>query len=150
MTSSSSWDAMPCEAQIAEMPKHTLDCPMFNREEFARLGEEWKLTFQYTHITPLLKERYHTLSLLQRNDGDVHLVIFDKGRPHGWWQWYAKNNKVISCDETNKVLNENYEELKTLIQNIYDDAILIGCDEDDLKKKIRVLIDELDFSLGKK
>ena len=40
--------------------------------------------------------------------------------------WYAKNNKVISCDETNKVLNENYEELKTLIQNIYDDAILIG------------------------
>ena len=59
-----------------------------------------------------------------------------------------KNNKVISCDETNKVLNENYEELKTLIQNIYDDAILIGCDEDDLKK-IRVLIDELDFSLGK-
>ena len=64
--------------------------------------------------------------------------------------WYAKNHKVISCDETNKVLNENYEELKTLIQNIYDDAILIGCDEDDLKKKIRVLIDELDFSLGKK
>ena len=32
------------------------------------------------------------------------------------------------------MLNENYEELKTLIQNIYDDAILIGCDEDDLKK----------------
>ena len=48
------------------------------------------------------------------------------------------------------MLNENYDELKTLIQNIYDDAILIGCDEDDLKKKIRVLIDELDFSLGKK
>ena len=94
MTSSSSWDAMPCQAQNAEMPKHTLDCPMFNREEFARLGEEWKLTFQYTHITPLLKERYHTLSLLQRNDGDVHLVIFDKGRPHGWWQWYTKNNQI--------------------------------------------------------
>ena len=33
--------------------------------------------------------------------------------------WYAKNNKIISCDETNKVLNENYEELKTLIQKIF-------------------------------
>ena len=54
--------------------------------------------------------------------------------------WYAKNNKVISCDETNKVLNENYEELKTLIQNIYDDAILIGCDEDDLKKNIQIIL----------
>ena len=26
--------------------------------------------------------------------------------------WRAKNNKIISCDETNKVLNENYNEIK--------------------------------------
>ena len=64
--------------------------------------------------------------------------------------WYAKGNKIISCDETNKVLNENYEELKTLMQNIYDDAILIGCDEKDFKKKIKILVDDLHFSLGKK
>jgi hypothetical protein len=64
--------------------------------------------------------------------------------------WYAKDNKIISCDETNKVLNENYEELKTLVQNIYDDAILIGCDEEDFKKKIKNLVDDLHFSLGKK
>ena len=64
--------------------------------------------------------------------------------------WYAKDNKIISCDETNKVLNENYEELKTLVQNIYDDAILIGCDEEDFKKKIKILVDDLHFSLGKK
>ena len=64
--------------------------------------------------------------------------------------WYAKDNKIISCDETNKVLNENYEELKTLVQNIYDDAILIGCDEKYFKKKIKILVDDLHFSLGKK
>ena len=64
--------------------------------------------------------------------------------------WYAKDNKIISCGETNKVLNENYEELKTLVQNIYDDAILIGCDEEDFKKKIKILVDDLHFSLGKK
>ena len=64
--------------------------------------------------------------------------------------WYNKDNKIISCDETNKVLNENYEELKNLIQNIYDDAILIGCDEEDFKNKIESLVRNLRFSLGKK
>ena len=31
--------------------------------------------------------------------------------------WRAKDNKIISCDETNKVLNENYNEIKNVIQN---------------------------------
>jgi len=64
--------------------------------------------------------------------------------------WYSKENKVISCDETNKVLNENYLEIKNIIQNSYDDAVLMGCDENDFKKKLTVLINDLDFSLGKK
>ena len=49
--------------------------------------------------------------------------------------WYSKEKKVISCDETNKVLNENYDEIKILLQNAFDDAVLIGCDEKDFKKK---------------
>ena len=64
--------------------------------------------------------------------------------------WYDKKKKVISCDETNKVLNENFEELRILLQNIFDDAVLIGCDEKDFKKKIEILISDLHFSLGKK
>jgi len=64
-------------------------------------------------------------------------------------KWFSKEKKVISCDETNKVLNENYEEIKTLIQNAFDDAILIGCDEKDFKEKIKTLLESLEFSLGK-
>ena len=37
-------------------------------------------------------------------------------------------------------LYENYDEIKTIIQNSFDDAILMGCDEDDFKKKISDLI----------
>ena len=62
--------------------------------------------------------------------------------------WYDKE-KIISCDESNKVLNENYDEFKSLLQSIYDDAVLIGCDEEDFKK-IKTLVSELNFSLGKK
>ena len=64
--------------------------------------------------------------------------------------WYSKNKKTISCDETNKVLNENYAEIKSVIQNSFDDAVLMGCEEKDFKEKIISLINKLEFSLGKK
>ena len=64
--------------------------------------------------------------------------------------WLAKDKKIISCDETNKVLNENYNEIKTVIQSAYDDAVLIDCDEKDFKNKIIDLINNIEFSLGRK
>jgi|TARA_B100000530_G_C15520372_1_gene314319 hypothetical protein len=64
--------------------------------------------------------------------------------------WYSKDKKIISCDETNKVLNENHSEVQSLIQNAFDDAILMGCDEEDVKGKIINLVNNLEFSLGKK
>ena len=64
--------------------------------------------------------------------------------------WRAKDNKIISCDQTNKVLNENYNEIKTIIQNAFDDAVLIDCDEKDFKNKIIDLVNNIEFSLGRK
>ena len=63
--------------------------------------------------------------------------------------WIDKNNKIISCEETNKVLNENFTEVCSVLQNAYDDAILIGCDEKDFKKKIIKIMNSLEFSIGK-
>ncbi len=63
--------------------------------------------------------------------------------------WIDKSKKVISCEETNKVLNENFSELTTLIQNTFDDAVLLGCDEDDFKNKVENLLSSLEFSIGK-
>ncbi len=63
--------------------------------------------------------------------------------------WITKEKKTISCVETNKVLNENFLEVTSIMQNAFDDAILLGCDEDDFKKKISNVVDKLKFSLGK-
>tara|TARA_A100001015_G_C14383251_1_gene478856 strand:- start:56 stop:280 length:225 start_codon:yes stop_codon:yes gene_type:complete len=63
--------------------------------------------------------------------------------------WIDKNQKIISCEETNKVLNENFSEVISLLQSTFDDAILLGCDEDEFKSKITSIIKELDFSIGK-
>ena len=64
--------------------------------------------------------------------------------------WIDKNKKVISCEETNKVLNENFLEITSVIQNAFDDAILVGCDEEDFKNKVNKLSQNLTFSIGKK
>ena len=63
--------------------------------------------------------------------------------------WIDKNNKIISCEETNKVLNENFIEVSSVLQSAFDDAILIGCDENDFKKKVIKLMNSLEFSIGK-
>ena len=63
--------------------------------------------------------------------------------------WIDKNNKIISCEETNKVLNENFTEVSSVLQSAFDDAVLIGCDEDDFKKKVVKLMNSLEFSIGK-
>ena len=63
--------------------------------------------------------------------------------------WRSKDNKIISCDETNKVLNENFNEIENVIQNAYDDAVLIDCDEKDFKNKVIDLVNKIEFSLGR-
>ena len=63
--------------------------------------------------------------------------------------WIDKKNKIISCEETNKVLNENFSEVVSILQNSFDDAVLLGCDENDFKKKIEEVLKKLEFSIGK-
>ena len=63
--------------------------------------------------------------------------------------WIDKDKKIISCIETNKVLNENFLEVYNALQNALDDGILMGCDENDLKKKLKSLVNDLSFSIGK-
>lgn len=63
--------------------------------------------------------------------------------------WKSKDNKKITCDEKIKVLNENINEIQIVLQNAFDDGILIGCDESDLKEKFSKLIKQLNFSFKK-
>lgn len=43
--------------------------------------------------------------------------------------WLDPQGKPVSCTEKIKVLNENLLELQQMLQDAFEDAILIGCDE---------------------
>ena len=47
--------------------------------------------------------------------------------------WLGKDKQKISCKEKIKVLNKNIDELQEMISDIYDEAVLIGIDEKQLK-----------------
>tara|TARA_A100001011_G_scaffold364330_1_gene414970 strand:+ start:614 stop:829 length:216 start_codon:yes stop_codon:yes gene_type:complete len=63
--------------------------------------------------------------------------------------WKTKTNEIISCDEKIKVLNENFKDLELQIQNTLDDAVLMECDEFDLKLKIFKLVKSINSSFKK-
>ena len=63
--------------------------------------------------------------------------------------WIDKEKKIISCIETNKVLNENFLEVYNVLKSAIDDSILMGCDEKNIKKKLKRLVNDLSFSIGK-
>ena len=60
--------------------------------------------------------------------------------------WRKPSGAPVSCTEKIKVLNENYEELRTLAQEALDDALLMGCSEQQIREILRQMIDDLSTS----
>ena len=47
--------------------------------------------------------------------------------------WRTPEGEPVSCVEKIKVLNENLAELKELAQEAFEDAVLMGCDEQQVR-----------------
>ena len=61
--------------------------------------------------------------------------------------WKASDNSKISCKEKIVILNNNVIELQNLINQIYDEAILMGVDKKQIKKVINNLTTNIDSDL---
>jgi hypothetical protein len=51
--------------------------------------------------------------------------------------WLQPDGKRVTCDEKLKVLTENLEEIHQACQDALEDAVLMGCDE----KQVREVLD---------
>ncbi len=58
-------------------------------------------------------------------------------------KWFKADGSTVACTEKVKVLEENWEEVKTLLQDVLDDAVLMGCTEEQVKREYKRLIDAL-------
>jgi len=57
--------------------------------------------------------------------------------------WKTPEGEPVSCVEKIKVLNENLAELQGLAQDALEDAVLMGCDERQVREVLAGLISGL-------
>ena len=60
--------------------------------------------------------------------------------------WRSPSGEVIACVEKNKVLQENLVEIRQICQDALDDAVLMGCDEQQVRAVFVELIATLENS----
>jgi uncharacterized protein (UPF0335 family) len=54
--------------------------------------------------------------------------------------WLTEEGEPVSCVEKIKVLNENLAELKEMAQEAFEDAVLMGCDERQVREVLAGII----------
>lgn len=64
--------------------------------------------------------------------------------------WRKPDGSVVSCHESVKVLNENYAELKALLQDVLDDALVLGCSEAWVRQALQQLLDGLQATVAER
>jgi hypothetical protein len=58
--------------------------------------------------------------------------------------WRSPKGDVIACVEKNKVLQENLIEIRQVCQDALEDAVLMGCDEQQVRDVLMELIASLE------
>ena len=54
--------------------------------------------------------------------------------------WHTSEGEPVSCVDKIKVLNENLTELRDLAQDALEDAVLMGCDEAQVREVLAGLV----------
>ncbi|MCG7658021.1 hypothetical protein [Wielerella bovis] len=59
-------------------------------------------------------------------------------------KWYSDNGDPVSCTEKIKVMQQNMDELYQTAQDAFEDALLMGCSETQLREYFQKLIQNLE------
>jgi hypothetical protein len=57
--------------------------------------------------------------------------------------WQQTDGVPLSCEEKIKVMNQNYQEIHQLAQDMLEDAVLMGCNEMQVRAALHDLVDSL-------
>ncbi len=57
--------------------------------------------------------------------------------------WKQPDGRSVSCEEKIKVLNQNLEEIRQSCQDAFEDAVLMGCDEEQIRRVFTAVVESL-------
>jgi hypothetical protein len=55
-------------------------------------------------------------------------------------RWLQADGTPVSCRDKLEILNENHEELRHVMQDAFEDALLMGVDEEHMRSAIAALV----------
>ena len=67
-----------------------------------------------------------------------------------WQRWVKDDQSVVSCTEKIKVMTENFDELKQLAQDAFEDGILMEVSDQQMRDVLHQMVDDLKNKLIKK
>lgn len=59
-------------------------------------------------------------------------------------KWYDEQGQIVSCTEKIKVMQQNMQELYEMAQEAFEDGLLMGCREDQLRQYLASLMAALE------
>ncbi|QLH39232.1 MAG: hypothetical protein HWD60_10165 [Defluviicoccus sp.] len=59
---------------------------------------------------------------------------------HDAVRWRQVDGSAVACEEKLKVLNENLAELRQMCQDAFEDALLMGCDEAQIRQVFATVV----------
>ena len=65
-------------------------------------------------------------------------------------RWKERDGTPVSCEEKLKVLNENLDEIRQYCQDAFEDALLMDCDEEQIRDVFISVVSALNNPYGKK
>jgi hypothetical protein len=65
-------------------------------------------------------------------------------------KWVKDDQSVVSCTEKIKVMTENFDELKQLAQDAFEDGILMEVSDQQMRDVLHQMVDDLKNKLIKK
>lgn len=57
--------------------------------------------------------------------------------------WVKPDGSPVACKEKIKVLNENLEELRAMMTDALEDALVLGCSEKNIREVLHHLVDSV-------
>ena len=60
-----------------------------------------------------------------------------------WPKWLRDDHSVVSCTEKVKVMNENFDELKQIAQDVLEDGLLMEVSESQMREALHQLVESL-------
>ena len=66
--------------------------------------------------------------------------------------WLRDDKSIVACTEKIKVMQENFEEIQQMMQDAFEDGLLMEVNESQMREALHQIVDELHnpYSIHKK